>query len=390
MLIYTLDSLYRRTQVVDTFESLIWTERYSSWGDFELHLHSTLQNRSLFKPGTNLALTESYRVMTVETIEDSTSDDGTASLKVTGRSLEAILDSRLARGSMSDMTTDPKWILTGTPAQIATKMFHDICVTGILHPSDVIPLINEGSIFPADTVPLPSVIVEYDVDPKSLYTAEKDLCDLYLLGFRLIRNLDTAQLYFDIYSGSDRTSHQTDFPAVIFSPGLDNLQNTTELTTIATYKNVAYVISPVGTQIVYAEGTDSGTAGFSRQILLVQADDITDPDPVVAAAQMIQRGYQELAKNRRMAAFDGEMNQNTQYKYGFDYNLGDLVEYRNVDGLSNTMQVTEQIFASDNEGDRSYPTLAINQFVTPGSWIAEPADKHWADYGPTDYWATHP
>lgn len=390
MEVYTLDSLYRREQVVDKFLSLIWTERFSSYGDFELNLYSTLQNRNLFKEGVRLAINESYRVMTVETIEDTFDTEGRLILKVKGRSLEAILDSRLARGTMASLTTTPTWILTGTPVAIATQMFHDICVTGILDVGDKIPFINEGSIFPADTIAPPSDVITYTVDPKTLYTAEKDLCDQYVLGFRLVRNFDTSQLYFDIYTGSDRTTHQTVLPAVLFSPALDNLQNTTELSSSATYKNVAYVITPVGSSIVYALGVETDIDGFDRQVLVVQADDITDADPVIALAQMQQRGIEELAKNRPLISFDGELNQNSQYKYGRDYNLGDLVEFRNIDGVENNMQVTEHIFVSDEQGDHSYPTLTVIQFINLGSWLAEPAAEVWADLGSTDYWATRP
>jgi hypothetical protein len=390
MEVYILDSLYRRQTVVDKFESFIWTEKFSAYGDFELNLHSTPENRNRFKEGARLAHNDSYYVMMVETVEDSTDSEGREILKVKGRSLEAILESRLARGSMADLTTAPKWILTGTPVQIATKMFHDICVTGILNPGDVIPLINEGSIFPADTILPPTDIVQYEVDPKTLYEAIKELCDLFLLGFRIVRNFDMAQLYFDVYTGSDRTTRQTALPAVVFSPGLDNLQNTTELASIATYKNVAYVISPVGTEVVYALGADPDVIGFDRKVVIVRADDITDTDPSVASTRMIQRGYEELGKNRRLAVFDGELNQNSQYKYGRDYRLGDLVQLRNVNGATTDMQVTEQIFVSDREGDRSYPTLAINQFVTPGSWLEVPTEQVWQDLGLTEYWGNQP
>jgi hypothetical protein len=389
MEVYILDSLYRRTAVVDKFDSLIWTERFSASGDFELKLHSTLENRNLFQQGVKLAIIESYRVMTVETVEDSTDDQGRQILTVKGPSLEAVLDQRLARAAMTDTTTDPTWSLTGTPDAIATQMFHDICVTGVLDSGDVIPLINEGNIFTADTTPAPTDSITYTIDPSTLYSAMKTLCDQYLMGFRLVRNLDTSQLWFDVYMGSDRTSHQTDFPAVIFSSDLDNLSNTSELKSIALYKNVAYVISPVGTEVVYPVDVDPTTAGFDRRVLLVNATDITDTDPVVASALMIQRGNEELAKNRRISAFDGEVSQSSQYVYGTDYNLGDLVEQRNADGASSSMQVTEHIFVFDSQGVRSYPTLTVTQFVVTGSWTALPADKVWSDYT-TEHWADLP
>lgn len=387
--IFILDSLYRRSKVVDRFQSLIWTERFSAAGDFELQTHSTFENRSLFTEGTRLAINASRRVMQVETVQDSLDDEGREILKITGYSLESILSNRLALSAMGDTTTYPKWTLTGTPKVIATKMFHDICVTGVLNPGDVIPLINEGSLFPPDTIAPPPDSITYEVDPKDLYTATKDICDLYLMGFRLVRNGDLGQLYYDVYTGSDRTSHQTTYPAVIFSPGLENLKNTSEFRSTAAWKNVAYVISPVGSQVVYAAGVDSTMSGFDRRVLLVNATDITDTDPVAAAAAMVQLGYQELAKNRQLSAFDGEVSQYSGYIYGVDYNLGDLIEMRNSDGLSNKMQVTEQIIVSDESGDRSYPTLSLNQFITPGSWASMPAGKQWSDFT-TEQWNDMP
>jgi hypothetical protein len=389
MEVYILDSLYRRTEVVDRYESLIWTERFSAVGDFELKLHSTLENRTRFVEGVKLAIIPSYRVMIVETVEDGIDDEGQEILTVKGPSLEAVLDQRMARSAMDDTTTNPSWTLTGTPKVIATQMFHDICVTGVLDSGDVIPLINEGNIFSTDTTPAPTDTISYVVSPDTLYNAEKTLCDQYLMGFRLVRNGDTAQLWFDIYMGSDRTSHQTSLPAVIFSSGLGNLHNTSELRSTALYKNAAYVITPVGTRIVYPDDVDTTISGFDRRVLIVNADDITDTDSVVAQALMLQRGIDELAKNRKVQAFDGEVSQTSQYVYGTDYNLGDLVETRNVDGVSNSMQVTEHIFVADSEGVRSYPTLAVTQFVTAGSWIGLPAGKIWSDYT-TEEWAGLP
>lgn len=392
MEVYILDSLYRRAVVVDKYESIIWTERYSLYGDFILVLQSTFENRSRFTEGVNIAVNDSYYVMTVETIEDTVDADGKTILKISGRSLEQILDSRLASAAFIHTGTDlnPKWIITDTAVNIANKIFHDVCVAGFVNAGDIIPLVTMGSIFDPGTVPFPTDVITYEIAPKSVYAALKDLCDIYLLGFRLIRNLDAAQLYFDVYSGSDRTSHQEALPAVIFSPDLDNLQNVTELKSIALYKNVAYVLCPVGFKAVYAPTVETTIAGFDRRVLVVDASDITDDDPDIAEARMIQRGVEELAQNRRLYAFDGELVQNSQYVYGRDYFLGDLVEQRNVDGISNTMQVTEHIRSSDAQGEKSYPTLSITQTITPGSWGAEPIDEVWEDLPADDHWVDRP
>ena len=386
MEVHILDSLYRPVTVVDKFVSLIWTERFSAWGDFELDLFATLENHTRFTPGVRLAIPESYRVMTVETVENSTDADGNQILKVTGRSLEAILDSRLAMADLTDLVTDPKWIVTGLPQAIATQLFHDICVTGILDAGDIISGVTEDSIFPDDTIAAPTDEITYSIDPQTLYAAEKTLCESFGMGFRLVRDPNTYGLYFDIYMGSDRTTSQTGLAAVVFSPDLENLKDTKSITSISTYKNVAYVVSKVGHEIVFPDDVDPSVAGFERNVLFVDASSIDDPDPDVASAQMIQLGKDELSKNRQYTVLDGELAQTSGYLYGTGYNLGDLVELRDGTGTTTIMQVTEQIFACDKEGTRSYPTLTVNLFITPGSWLAWDFSEAWDDVDDSTHW----
>lgn len=378
--LYMLDPLLRRETVVDRYKSLIWTERFQSAGDFELIVQSTLDNRQRYKANKWLALSESYRCMKIETVEDATDDDGANLLKITGPSIEIILDDRVAFNVKDDLTAHPKWVITDVPAEIARKVFTDICVTGVLDIHDVIPFIADVDLLPADTIPEPTDDITAEIEPDSVYNVIQNICELYDLGFRLLRNFDNSQLVFNIYAGSDRTSQQVDVPAVIFSPDLENLKNTTELKSISGVKNIAYVYSNLGFEEVVALDVDPSVVGFERQVMVVKMDDIAEGTSAgVVTALMQQKGREELAKVRSFQGFDGEVNQNSQYKYGTDYQLGDLVELHGKDGIAVNMRVTEQIFVSDEEGERSYPTLSVKQLITPGSWLAE-GTTEWFDY----------
>jgi len=379
MEVYTLDALLKRTEVVDVFDSLIWTERWQKEGDFELNVSSTPANKKLFTSGTMLALNESSRIMVAETYEDTVSSEGEKALKVTGRSVEKCLYDRTARASMGSLTAESKWSLSGTPGAIMRKVFHDICVTGVLDASDKIPYIYEGTILPASTISETTTVVNIDLEPMNVADALNQIGVQYDLGYRMVRNGDLSQIYFDVYAGSDRTTGQTGLPAVIFSPDLGNLQDTKALVSDAVYKNCAYVFAPNGSKVVWLDGIDPATAGFDKRVLLVKADDITLAAGAALDAALTQRGKEELSKNRQISAFDGEITQYSDYKYGVDYQLGDLIELRNTDGSTNKMRVTEQIFVSDKEGDRNYPTLSVNQFITPGSWLSWDSNQKWAD-----------
>jgi hypothetical protein len=101
---------------------------------------------------------------------------------------------------------------------------------------------------------------------------------------------------------------------------------------------------------------------------------------------MIQRGNEELAKTRRFSAFDGELTPNSNFKPGRDYRVGDLVELRSLTGNANNMQVTEQIYVSDELGERSYPTLSINQFIMAGTWLSWDYNQVWEDVPTEEEW----
>jgi hypothetical protein len=332
-------------------------------GDFQLDIPSEKTARAQLKKGTRLAINESSHVMTIESVSDT---DGLLTLK--GRTLEYILEDRTARHSFTGLTTSPRWAQEGTPGTIIRSIFNAICVDGLLNDQDKIPFIQSGTISPPGTFPEPSTSIRVELEPQSLFEAINNLCMQYNMGFRIIRGPDTSKLYFEVYTGSDRTSgNVTGLNPVVFSSNLDNLSNVSELTSMVGFKNVAYVFSNQGGTIVYANGASSRT-GFERRIVTVNVGDArqNDNENYLTTEQILQRrGLEELAKHRQISAFDGEIVKNSGYKYGVDYNLGDVVEQQNAENIGKAMRITEQIFVSDAEGDRSYPTLAEDEPLDP-------------------------
>lgn len=392
MELYILDDQLRRVAVIDWFESLIWAEKITTYGDLELQIVSTNDTRRLLVEGTRVMVNESHRIMTIENVENSADSEGRLMLKATGRSLESVLLDRVAKNTLSNLTTEPKWILNETARDGALKIFLETCVTSTLDPGDIIP---EMSVTPgpttifapflADTVPYPPDTLVIEFEPTSVYDVIKQLCDTYRMGFRLVLNPETNKLHFNVFTGRDLTSQQAVYPPVIFSPHLDNLQGITSLKSIQNVKNVAYVFSKNGYKIVYADGVDSSISGLKRKVMHVKVDSDLAAGTALDAL-LEQKGREELSKHRALAGFDGEIPQYEAYKYGVDYQLGDTVEMRTEDGYVNYMRVSEQIFVSDSEGDRSYPTLTVDIFVEPGSWLArginetwETTDGEWAD-----------
>ena len=400
--VYILDSLLRRESIVDMFDSFIWTERFSAWGDFELKIEATVGTRAMFKLGTKLAILESYRVMTVESIENGVSAQGQSMLTIKGRSLEALLEDRMIKAETYD-----DWKFNADPASALRIAFNYMAGPDALRVLDKIPFIHNGRLVAESTIPEPVDPVSWVVPIQSLYKFMTDVCSTYELGFRISRDGDQSGLYFDVYSGNDRSSKQFVKPLVLFAPELDNLQNTRELTSDSNYKTVAYVLGErkipgvggaedtveVVPVEVFAEFEDPDSSGFERRVLVVDAKDVKEEDAIAAGITfnqaLIQKGVEELAKHRSLHAFDGEMDQNERYRYGVDYDLGDLIDVRGTSGVISRMRVTEQVFVSDAQGDRMYPTVTLNQLIEAGSWLSQNF-RVWEDYKIDEFWETMP
>jgi Siphovirus ReqiPepy6 Gp37-like protein len=383
---YTLDDSLRRDVIIEDFQSFIWTERYWTWGDFQIVTSSTHKNRSLLKTGTMLGMKESNRVMIVESVNDTIDTDGKQFLTVTGRSFEKILDDRIAVDLIAGLDQITPWSIQGTPAYIANYLFDIICVQFHLSPNDLIPFYTPGNLLPAGTIPPVPDVVTLEIDPGSLYTAIQQICETYWLGFRFVKDGDSGDIYFDIYTGFDCTTAQSVRPAVIFSLDLESIDKTTTLESIAGFKNVAYVFGKNDATVVLADGWTGAISGFDRKILYVDASNLDDPAGATLTRKLTNRGKRELRKYRSIYAVDGEVSQYQDYIYDQDYRLGDMVETRNPDGFAGYMIVIEQIFISDSEGDRSYPTLVQSSVAVPGSWAARIPTEHWGDVDIAQHW----
>ena len=361
MELYTLDSQLRREDVVDDFESLIWSERFRAIGDFQLVIVSNAKTRQRFTINRHLALNRSHRVMVVESVESNYDDDGRRMLTVKGRSLEKLLDERVYRVNLSG--GHRTYLFSNTPGNIARQMFDTVCRPGsAVVAEDAIPFIQPGSILSTGNIPEPSAVIDWEQEPATVYAAIRELCIRYELGFRLTRHYDASELYFDVYTGSNRTTDQTALTPIVFGERLGNIQNTREFSSVQNYKNVAYVWSQGGNSTIYAPGANASTSGFDRRVLLVSTD-VPEEYTGTAGNWRLRVGREELRKHRAANLYDGELTPHSGFVYGVDYNLGDLLDFRDEQNNPSYRRVLEQIFIYDQEGERSYPTLGTGQIV---------------------------
>lgn len=384
---YTLDDSLRRDEVIEGFQSFIWTERYQANGDFQIVTKSTFQARSLLAVGTWITKQDSTYVMIIDTVVDSTDENGVRLITVTGSSLEALLDDRVGMPMLTDTTTQPNWILTDTAANVMREMFQTVCVSGGISSLDTIPFYHAGTLLPIGSIPEDDTIITVTAQPDTLYSSLTKIAQTYYLGFRFAKDGDSGNIYFEVYTGNDLTSDQTVRNPVIFDPSMDNLEKVSLLTSAAQLKTVAYVFATNGSAVVYSPTADPTASGYGRRILLINSSN-SDPASDALNEALQSEGQVALAQQRLLYAFDGELPQQEPFVYGVDYSLGDIVEERQSDGFGNQMLVTEQIFTSDDTGERAYPTLSIKQVITPGTWLVVDPDEDWADVDDSVTWST--
>ena len=96
-----LDTNLLSIAIIDTYESLIWTDRYSKCGDFELYMPISDSIPWYFKQENMLMIEQSEHLMIIETIEIESDSENGDHLKISGRSLESILDRRIIWGQQT-------------------------------------------------------------------------------------------------------------------------------------------------------------------------------------------------------------------------------------------------------------------------------------------------
>lgn len=345
MEIFTISNQYNnRETLIETFDSFIWTERYSSYGDFELVAEPSLTNIQRLVPGTLVGFDQTDRIMIIDTVERTEDSEGKNSLKVNGKSFEYVLNQRIAKNTL----TSEDWQLSGTPGGIIAYMVNKICVLGTG--------ISSNDIIDINVQDLTTISSTYNMSIKSgtLYERVKEIADIYSLGFR-VSNVIGGDRTFQVYEGSDLTGPG----GVAFSEELDNLANTSLYTSHNDYKNVAYVLAKNGSVIVDIDGNvNPAVSGLDRSVLFVDATNIDLAAGASLTAVLIERGRQELAAHQHVMLFDGLVDPNGIFQYNRDYSLGDIVVFKGDDGVRQNMRVTEYIYTFDAEGYRAYPTLS--------------------------------
>jgi hypothetical protein len=343
---------FTKEAIVDTYDSLIWSERYNESGDFELQVTQVTKALSLFTYGRILALADHKVHMFIEDTDLTTNINKGDTLVIKGRSLESVL----ARRVILEYTN-----IEGSLEEGIKQLIDD----AIIAPTNVDRTIPNFVFVYSGDAEIEALLIDQQFLGESLYEAISTICQTNFIGFQVLYNSDTGNIEFSLYKGTDRTRDQLVNPFVEFSPDFNNLINSNYYEQNKHTKNYAVVGGEgEGSDRYMIETSDGGVhTGFARREVFVDATHLsrnTNTGLMPEAeyeAKLAERGVELLTKYKPITVFDGAIEQISVYSYGTDYFMGDKVQFKNRYGISAKVRITEVITVRDGKGLSTYPSF---------------------------------
>lgn len=343
--IYILDGTNGIADIIDTFQSVIWTMQYSGLGDFELVLPGTAENVRRLPRGTLLVREEDahggsfVNVMRVESRAMAFDVDAGWTLTLSGKGLKSLLRQRVIWTQYNS---------TGNLEEGIRQVVTDNAVSPATAGRAIPNLILDSAI--GDTTE-----ADFQVMGENLGDWLESICGANSLGWDIY--ITGGKFVFTIYKGADHTYDGVN--PVVFSPEYDNLITATYEEDGEKYANCA-VVGGEG------EGTSQRLAyvgsetGLNRWETFIDASSVSSNGEIITLqtymAMLQTYGETELAKLKQSEKFSGQVEQNDMYRLGVDYDLGDLVQIDNGI-ISAQSRVTEIIYAEDENGLSLVPTF---------------------------------
>lgn len=317
MEIFTLDSGLELTGIVQNFNSLEWYRKLSEPGTFSASFLYT--DAEILQTGAFLYNTDETEPGIITRLSKEIDQKGNELITAKGYMASRILNQRIVAS---------REILTGTPSEIMRTLVEN----NAINPSNSdrrIPNLHLGSDESSVTEQ-----IEYQTEYVKLSKALTDIATAYELGYTLRLDIAEKRLYFDIWSGTDRTV--TSESPCLFSPEFGSVFSQRYYQDDSNYAN--YVLCGSGNdddRIVQESGSG---AGLNRYEIYATASGISKKDQTEAQIreQLKTAGAEKLAKYPKTKGFESKIN----IANAMEFHLGDYVTCENKRwGVREDMQV---------------------------------------------------
>jgi len=341
MELYVFDANRQPAGVVESFEYLRWTRKYSQCGSFELKAIATAENLALLTLGNLLWKSGGEEAGIIEYVEISQEEKEL--ITVSGR----FAVSYLARRIVWDTE-----ILNGTIADCVGQLVNN----HLINPGntdrrmDFLAYDGGGLSDPVST----------QISYKNLMDAAMSLCEAADAGIKAVFNPATGIFTVTLYKGAESQA--------VFSWEYENLTSQTFTKSASDYANVALVGGEgEGVERVFAVYGES--EGAERREVFVDAKSLRSEDfgDEYTAALLFQ-GQSKLSELVMAQSFDASVNPHGNLTYGTDFDLGQTVKV-----ISKKWGVT--LTTRISEIEESYDSTGQSLDITFGKGVLTLAQK---------------
>lgn len=347
--IYVLDEKAEILDIVDVFQSVIWTVQYYSQGDFELIVPATKKNIDLMQKDRLLCRDKDItkdtfkNVMVIEDIKIESDWEEGDKLTVSGKSLKSIVGRRVV------------WKQTNLTGNLEAGIRY------VLNENVIDPEEESRKIANVELDEVAGITDTIDAQLLGDNIAEwiESICSTHEIGWDMY--VRSKKYIFRLYKGTDRTYNQTEVPAVVFSDEYDNLLESIYTYERGDYKNAA-LIGGEGEGVNQRTTTIGEATGLQRYETYIDGSSVSSNGAIITEEQYYKLlqdyGKEQLNEVSDTESFEGNVVSDGNYKLNQDYFLGDLVQVKNEFGIEATPRIIEIIESEDEKGTAIVPKFS--------------------------------
>lgn len=347
--IYVLDEKAEILDIVDVFQSVIWTVQYYSQGDFELIVPATKKNIDLMQKDRLLCRDKDItkdtfkNVMVIEDIKIESDWEEGDKLTVSGKSLKSIVGRRVV------------WKQTNLTGNLEAGIRY------VLNENVIDPEEESRKIANVELDEAAGITDTIDAQLLGDNIAEwiESICSTHEIGWDMY--IRSKKYIFRLYKGTDRTYNQAEVPAVVFSDEYDNLLESIYTYERGDYKNAA-LIGGEGEGVNQRTTTIGDATGLQRYETYIDGSSVSSNGAIITEEQYYKLlqdyGKEQLNEVSDTESFEGNVVSDGNYKLNQDYFLGDLVQVKNEFGIEATPRIIEIIESEDEKGTAIVPKFS--------------------------------
>ncbi len=310
--------------IVESFEYLRWTRRYSQCGSFELKAIATQENTALLKEGNIIWKNDDEEAGIIEHLELSQTEQEI--ITASGRFATSFLARRILWQTEK---------LSGDLSACALQLINN----NLISPTDTARQIT-GISFLSPNLGIP---VSTQISYRNLMDVVTELCEASEVGIKTVFTPATGIFTVKLYMGSESQA--------VFSKEYENLTEQIYTISAADYANTALVGGE-------GEGADrtfvaiASGSGEARHEIFVDAKDLRADDfGADYIDTLIFRGQSKLNDQAIRYTFDTSVNPHGNLTYKTDFDLGQTVKViSKAWGVSMTTRITEVEETYDADG----------------------------------------